>query len=293
MSQISAEHLGDKVSPDVACVQSMGSSLADALIDTGASWRVVSKIPLTQGLTLTEKIGGDFSLEWVVPNPGLDRPTKIILTVPKDLPSQQTGWSFKSDLVSNYAHLKGVSSGDLVSTPFFQALMQQGYRVSLIENARIPEVEVAIALDERATLRGCQIHGAIKLACDELNLEDIQAENCKITIRVKTGVWSNVQVKGSKTQIAGDAGTTLICSNCHFDETMWCISLLNARFEADDFFAQLKKTTFQAGTLPRSYSGRTTAISPEEYQQRLKNTEVARSSVTPKDWQQSNDAYTE
>jgi hypothetical protein len=275
---------------DVACMEDSDTCLVQSLFSNVASWKLISQTPLAEGLSLIAHEDGGFSLRWVAQCGDPTEPSTVVLKVPEQLPDTVTGWRFKAEVGSNYYSSDAIEASDPLATPFFKSLIAKGFVVTSIENAVLPDLNIDIKLGKSCVIRNSEIYGALKLETQELILENVRAENCKIEFNVQTGRWSNFNVKGERSQFIGDAGTTIISDDCHFSGVVWRISLLNVAFEAQDFFKQLNKTTFQSGMLPAQFTERLNIISHEEYQRRVDNAEVNRAAVAEREWAQPEDA---
>lgn len=248
MTDLAMKKPGDVViSADVGQEQDL--ALSNCLFDRLASWRLTPSDPLAPGLILAALDADTIELEWkttIERGAQHPQPTSIKLLVPTELVNEQSGWHFKAALVSNFLSSGAHQSAEPLATPFFKSLMQRGFKVTRIEHAVLSDAVIDLHLAPEAVVANARLNGSLELKCQRLDLTNVEIKDCKINFNVNEGSWRRVVVKGERTHLLGELGSTTLDENCSFDGPFVNVNLKKATLLGDDLHKRFKR--FQGGS---------------------------------------------
>lgn len=194
--------------------------LSECLFDRASSWKIVSGDTFANGQLSIVANGGVVRVEWIAQDlhrPDKTAPTSIHLLVAASDLAHRTAWDVKAELMTNFISTGAGPAQEPLSTPFLQSLMEKGYTISRISNARVSDAKLKLNLASHTSLEKVYLNAALTLECDVLSLTDVTISDCNLVFRVGGGTWSDVRVSGGKTALTGHLGTTVMDEKCRFD----------------------------------------------------------------------------
>ncbi len=243
------------------------SAFAETLFQKPTGWSALANIPFAHDqLTIVLTPNLPPQLSWQVPHalrPNDKLPTTISLEIPALELSSQSGWEFKGGLLANFLHSSAHSSAEPLKSPFFQALMRRGFKISGIQNASISDSSLTLCLAPRASLSDLSISVDTTLEAKELLLTNLNATSCRLTFGVAGGRWSNCSIKGGQSQILGDLGTTFIDDDCVLHNCYVTADCSKATFAPKNLSSRLSSSTFPIECAPENLKAILQPMAPD------------------------------